>query len=142
MTNGTSPAIMLADASTGARTVGRHLRPNRFMSLAAAPSVLTEKIDIATTSSATALASGCARARRARRPARLIATLEGERSRRSATTRAIVHGVSAICTHLGCQVSFNAAERSWDCPCHGSRFAPYCTVLQGPAVNPLERKEL
>ena len=48
-----------------------------------------------------------------------------------------VHAVSAVCTHLGCRVAWNTAERSWDCPCHGSRFAPDGTVLQGPAVRPL-----
>ncbi|MBA2529032.1 MAG: FAD-dependent oxidoreductase [Euzebyales bacterium] len=50
--------------------------------------------------------------------------------------------LSATCTHLGCVVSFNTAERSWDCPCHGSRFAADGTVLHGPAVNPLERQSL
>ena len=50
--------------------------------------------------------------------------------------------VSARCTHLGCQVNWNGAERSWDCPCHGSRFAPDGRVLQGPAVHALERKPL
>ncbi len=48
-----------------------------------------------------------------------------------------VHAVSAVCTHLGCRVAWNTAERSWDCPCHGSRFAPDGAVLQGPAVRPL-----
>jgi glycine/D-amino acid oxidase-like deaminating enzyme/nitrite reductase/ring-hydroxylating ferredoxin subunit len=46
--------------------------------------------------------------------------------------------VSAICTHLGCQVHFNSAETSWDCPCHGSRFSVDGKVLNGPAVSPLE----
>lgn len=50
--------------------------------------------------------------------------------------------VSTRCTHLGCQVNWNTAERSWDCPCHGSRFAPDGRVLQGPAVHRLERKPL
>jgi glycine/D-amino acid oxidase-like deaminating enzyme/nitrite reductase/ring-hydroxylating ferredoxin subunit len=50
--------------------------------------------------------------------------------------------VSTRCTHLGCQVNWNAAERSWDCPCHGSRFAPDGQVLHGPAVHRLERKPL
>jgi len=48
--------------------------------------------------------------------------------------------VSLRCTHLGCQVNWNSAERSWDCPCHGSRFAPDGRVLEGPAVHALERK--
>lgn len=51
-----------------------------------------------------------------------------------------VTAVSPICTHLGCQVNFNRAERSWDCPCHGSRFATDGSVLQGPAVHRLETK--
>ncbi|MBL1084237.1 FAD-dependent oxidoreductase [Streptomyces actinomycinicus] len=54
----------------------------------------------------------------------------------------VLHAVSARCTHLGCLVSFNRAEGAWECPCHGSRFAVDGTVLQGPAVRPLERREL
>lgn len=50
--------------------------------------------------------------------------------------------VSATCTHLGCRVNWNSAERSWDCPCHGSRFSPSGEVLQGPAVHRLESKPI
>jgi glycine/D-amino acid oxidase-like deaminating enzyme/nitrite reductase/ring-hydroxylating ferredoxin subunit len=49
-----------------------------------------------------------------------------------------LHRVSAVCTHLGCHVSFNEAERSWDCPCHGSRFDIDGGVLDGPALEGLE----
>jgi len=49
-----------------------------------------------------------------------------------------LHAVSPTCTHLGCTVAFNDAEASWDCPCHGSRFAPDGSVLTGPAVTPLD----
>ena len=48
-----------------------------------------------------------------------------------------VHRHSAVCPHLGCVVSWNPTERSWDCPCHGSRFDPLGRVLNGPAVSPL-----
>jgi glycine/D-amino acid oxidase-like deaminating enzyme/nitrite reductase/ring-hydroxylating ferredoxin subunit len=52
-----------------------------------------------------------------------------------------LHCLSATCTHLGCVVHWNSAERSWDCPCHGSRFGTDGTVLHGPAAKALEPAE-
>ena len=48
-----------------------------------------------------------------------------------------LHRCSAVCSHLGCIVSWNSTEHTWDCPCHGSRFTPDGTLLNGPALSPL-----
>lgn len=50
-----------------------------------------------------------------------------------------LHAVSAVCTHMGCLVGWNETDRSWDCPCHGSRFTLDGDVIHGPAVTRLKR---
>lgn len=50
-----------------------------------------------------------------------------------------LHQVSAICTHLKCTVHFNDEERTWDCPCHGSRFTIDGKVIEGPALADLQK---
>lgn len=52
-----------------------------------------------------------------------------------------VHLLKSACTHLGCNVKWNNAEKSWDCPCHGSRFGVDGSLLTGPAVKALEKVE-
>lgn len=51
-----------------------------------------------------------------------------------------LHRLSAVCVHLGCVVRWNATERTWDCPCHGSRYDRFGTVINGPANANLPRR--
>lgn len=71
-----------------------------------------------------------------------IVTLDGDTVAAFRDDGGTLHAVSPTCTHLGCRVTFNTAERSWDCPCHGSRFDVDGCVLQGPATKDLLRRGL
>lgn len=54
----------------------------------------------------------------------------------------VLHAVNPACTHVKCAVTFNSAEKSWDCPCHGARYSVDGEVLTGPASKDLEKVEL
>jgi Rieske Fe-S protein len=49
----------------------------------------------------------------------------------------VAHIVSAVCTHMKCIVNWNQSEKTWDCPCHGSRFDISGKVIEGPAFDSL-----
>ena len=69
-----------------------------------------------------------------------IVQLDGQKVAGFRDEDGTLHAVSTACTHMGCQLNWNSGDRSWDCPCHGSRFSPDGEILHGPAVRPLERK--
>jgi nitrite reductase/ring-hydroxylating ferredoxin subunit len=142
MTNGTAAAQMLADAILG--------RANRWQQafdatrLAPRPSLMSfvrENFDVARrflgdrfarprAGTATTLTAG-------------QAGIIDHEDRRTACYRdqeGSIHAVSPACAHLGCEVTFNTAERTWDCPCHGSRFDIDGHVLEGPAVKDLKSR--
>ena len=67
---------------------------------------------------------------------------DGDRVAAYRDTGGTLHAVSAVCTHMGCVVDWNAAEKTWDCPCHGSRFDHDGHVIHGPAHRDLEVKQV
>ena len=71
---------------------------------------------------------------------KIVKTPEGKRAAYR-DDQGVLTLLSPVCTHLGCLVRWNQAERTWDCPCHGSRFAPTGAVLSGPAEKPLARED-
>jgi glycine/D-amino acid oxidase-like deaminating enzyme/nitrite reductase/ring-hydroxylating ferredoxin subunit len=144
ITNGAAAAIMLSDAILGRENPWTAtFDANRFKPLAAAPKLVKEQISVGAHFFGDRLAPPDVRSLDQLAPGEGgIVKVERDKVAAFRDDEGVVHAVSPICTHLYCQVSFNAAERSWDCPCHGSRFATDGTVIQGPAVSPLERKGL
>lgn len=67
-----------------------------------------------------------------------VINLDGERVGAYRDENGKLHLVDITCTHLGCELSWNAAEKTWDCPCHGSRFSYDGTIIEGPAVHHLK----
>lgn len=68
-----------------------------------------------------------------------IVSVEGRKLAVARDGAGVIHALNPTCTHLGCDVAWNQAESSWDCPCHGSRFSTEGHVLNGPATKPLPR---
>ncbi|HEX9063113.1 MAG TPA: FAD-dependent oxidoreductase [Clostridia bacterium] len=67
-----------------------------------------------------------------------VINVDGERAGAYRDEKGTLHVVDTTCTHMGCELSWNSAEKSWDCPCHGSRFSYEGEVIEGPALRPLD----
>ena len=144
MSNGTAAAMLLADLVQGRD----HPWAEAFDSTRLAPgasikSLVTENVEVGKRFVGDRL-----RTRRSRPVEELapgeadVVLLDGDPVAAYRDGAGQLHAVAANCTHLGCRVSFNTAELTWDCPCHGSRFDVDGRVLQGPAVDDLARHEV
>ena len=139
LTNGTAAGMLLADLLTGRENDWREVyRPTRLPTVASARTLVDHNAKAARHYLEDHLRSP-------RRP-RLreldpdeAAVVDGDDGPVAAYRdgEEEVHAVSAVCTHLSCNVQWNDAERTWDCPCHGSRFGYDGSVIDGPAVEPL-----
>ena len=142
MTNGTVAAMILGDLIAGRENpYAEHFDPNRArvrsapqfaqINLLVGMHFIGDRLTPADASSASEVPAGEARV--VRSGLGKVGVYRDEDGG--------LHAVSLRCTHLGCLTKWNDAERSWDCPCHGSRFDPDGNVLAGPAVKPLEPRE-
>jgi glycine/D-amino acid oxidase-like deaminating enzyme/nitrite reductase/ring-hydroxylating ferredoxin subunit len=139
---GTAAAVLLSDSISGRENPWRRLLdPNRLRPRAAVPSLLKENANAALRFLADrVLERGSADDLRPGEGAVVGAGLRQRAVHRD--ERGQLHALSARCTHLGCIVSWNRAERTWDCACHGSRFGAGGEAIQGPAVRPLAPEPL
>ncbi|GAA3114238.1 FAD-dependent oxidoreductase [Planomonospora alba] len=144
MSNGALSGLLLTDLIRGRqRSWTRLYDPRRLHPLREAGPALKIQAAVAAHFVGDRLGTGPAEALADLEPGRgAVLKVDGRRCAVYRDEDGGVHAVSAICTHLGCVVGFNDAERTWECPCHGSRFGLDGAVLQGPATEPLDRVEL
>ena len=142
MTAGTAAGMLISDAIGGRANAWAPLfSSTRVKPLAEAPRFVSENARVGVRFVADRLlAPGQRDIDDLRQGEGDIVSCKGEKVAGYRDEAGRLHAVSARCTHLGCQVAWNGAENSWDCPCHGSRFTPDGDILNGPATTPLGRR--
>ncbi|HWT30225.1 MAG TPA: FAD-dependent oxidoreductase [Propylenella sp.] len=139
ISNGTAAAMILADLATGGENRWLELfDATRIKPIAGGPRFVKENVEVAAH-----LVSGYL----SRKPKSLdelapgdaaIMKIDGKNIAAFKDEQGRVHAVSAVCSHMGCIVGWNETDRTWDCPCHGSRFELTGEVIHGPATKPLD----
>ena len=144
MSNGVASAMILSDLAQGrANPWAETFDSTRVTPKQSAKNVVSENVDVAKRFVGDRLAGISAPDADELGPGEGgIAKLDGDTVAAFRDEAGTLHALSPTCTHLGCRVSFNTAERSWDCPCHGSRFDLDGHVIQGPATKDLLPKGL
>ncbi|HDR73075.1 MAG TPA: FAD-dependent oxidoreductase [Methanoculleus sp.] len=141
MTAGTVAAIILSDMILGNSNPWAEVYdPSRFKPLSSARPAFEQ---------VTATAKGFVGARLTGAPEEAsqlapgtgaVVEVKGEKGGAYRDPDGVLHTFDLSCPHMGCLVAWNAAEKSWDCPCHGSRYTAMGDVLHGPAVKGLKKK--
>ena len=144
LTWGTVAARLIAAELLGHRAAFADLvRPNRLSPVKGAKNIVEENVTVVKQ-----LVKDYLTGRQNEKLAQLqpgdsaIVDAEGETFAAYRAPDGELFAVSNVCPHMGCKVHWNSAETSWDCACHGSRFRPDGTVIEGPALAPLRRKHL
>jgi Rieske Fe-S protein len=139
MTFGTLAGMMARDAALGLKNPWQELFDvGRTKVLGGAWDYLKENVDYPYYIIRDRFAGAEGRSLRAvHRGEGRILSLNGQRAAAYRADDGRVTLLSPICTHMGCVVAWNNSERTWDCPCHGSRFKATGEVLAGPAESPL-----
>jgi Rieske Fe-S protein len=139
MTFGTLAAVMARDAVLGRANPWREIfAPQRTSVRAGTWDYLKENKDYAYYMLRDRVFAKHAKSVSSVRPGQgKVVYLDDKRVAVYRDAQGVLSMVSAACTHMDCEVHFNAAETSWDCPCHGSRFRVDGSVISGPAERPL-----
>jgi Rieske Fe-S protein len=133
MTHGTIAGILLTDLIQGRQNEWETLYDPSRISLAAAPEFAKENLNVVAQFGDYATGGDVEAVRAIAQGTGALLRDGLKKVAAYRDTRGELHKCSAICPHLGCIVAWNSTEKTWDCPCHGSRFDAFGKVLNGPA---------
>lgn len=137
MTNSTASAILLRDLIVNGKSEWEEVySPSRFNMAASMKNMLVENANVAANlleGKLSPLPYGVDI-----KPGEgKVIDIDGHRAGAYRDDKGNLHVVDTTCKHMGCELNWNTAETSWDCPCHGSRFDVDGEVIEGPALTPL-----
>ncbi|WP_082233230.1 FAD-dependent oxidoreductase [Halobacillus massiliensis] len=139
MTNGTIAAKVITDQISKVSNKYEELfKPSRFNANKDIPNFAFENLDVAKEFIKGKLNRKDHTVENIKRGEASIVRYNGKKGGAYKDEEGNVTVVDTSCTHMGCDVAWNNAENSWDCPCHGSRFTAEGEVIEGPAVKPLK----
>ncbi|MFC0561164.1 FAD-dependent oxidoreductase [Halalkalibacter alkalisediminis] len=140
MTNGTMAGLLLSDLILKRENRYESLyRPSRFIADPSIKHFITQNADVAKQLLKGKFDKSEKHPDDVQKEEAAVVTVNGKRAGAYRDAEGELHVVDTTCTHMGCEVHWNDGERSWDCPCHGSRYSPSGDVLEGPAKKPLKR---
>lgn len=138
MTNSMASAMLLSDLIIGDKNPWQDVYdPARDTFVASAKNFIVENVNVAGQLLGGKLSPIPDKVDIKKGEAKII-EVEGNRAGAYRDEKGKLHIINTTCTHMGCELNWNSAEKSWDCPCHGSRFTIEGEVIEGPAVKPLE----
>lgn len=138
MSGGTNAAIMLKDLITkGSSPYETLFSPSRHITTPAVKNFIIENLDTSVEMIKGKMKSGEKTAILEQGEGRIV-QIDGDRYGAYKDLEGHLHIIDITCTHLGCELTWNSAEKTWDCPCHGSRFNFKGEIIDGPALLPLK----
>nr|WP_318614257.1 FAD-dependent oxidoreductase [Sporosarcina sp. YIM B06819] len=140
MSNGTAAALLFRDMIVGKENTFQKLySPSRFYAHPSLKNFLVENANVVGQLIKGKLDSPQRSPEDLANGEGAVITLEGHRKGAYKDDTGKLHIVDTTCTHIGCEVEWNNGDRTWDCPCHGSRFSFTGEVIEGPAEKPLQQ---
>lgn len=140
MTNSTVSALLIRDLIMDKKNQYEELySPSRSISLTTIKNAIVDNADVAKHLIAGKLEMVYREPDDLAKDEGCVVSVHGKRAGAYKDENGKLHLVDTTCTHMGCEVEWNNGDRSWDCPCHGSRFSITGEVMEGPAEKPLKQ---